>query len=99
MALSEIQLPTKTDLYQSVRAIATEMKRVMLRWNEASEFLATVETADLDSLGVPAGQVRTDLDEFRTALDEVIALFEGASVVPTNNPEIVMDKFRQMMVV
>lgn len=36
MALTELQLPVKADFYQNVRGIAAEMKREMLRWNEAS---------------------------------------------------------------
>jgi len=99
MALTEIQKPDKLDFYANVRAIAIEVKRVQLRWNEASEFLAGMGAADMDAMGIPAGQIRTDLANFRTALEEVVSLLGGSAVAPTNNPEAVMDKLRQMLVV
>jgi len=99
MALTEIQKPDKLDFYANVRAIAIEVKRVQLRWNEASEFLAGMGAADMDAMGIPAGQIRTDLANFRTALEEVVSLLGGNAVTPTNNPEAVMDKLRQMLVV
>ena len=96
MALTELQLPTKDGFYRRLQGAANEMDAVMTRWKNLSEFIARVSTDDLDSMGVPLGQVRTDLSEFRTAMDEVIALYEGGSVVPTNAPNTVIDKIRSM---
>lgn len=98
MALTEIQLPIKADFYQGLRSVAGEMKSRMLRWKELSEFLAKMGTVDMDAMGIPAGEVRTDLTDFRVALNEVISLFEGNAVTPINSPEVVMDKFRKMLI-
>ena len=99
MALTELQLPTKTDLYNNLQAIAGEIVGRMLRWQEASEFLAKLELADLDALGIAAGQVRTDLVNFRTALDQIVSVYNGEAVTPTLSPAEVMDAVRRMLVI
>jgi len=96
MALTELQLPTKEDFYRNIQHAATEMNNIMRRWQDMAEFLATVDAADMTSIGVPTGQVRTDLVEFRTAVEEIISLYQGNSVTPTNVPDAVMDKIRRM---
>ena len=98
MALSVLQLPTLESLYQSLKAIATEDKRRILRVTEVSEFLNTMTVADLDALAVPA-DIRDDLIDLRTVLTEKIALFNGNAVTPTVNHRDVINKIRQMMVV
>ena len=91
MALTELQLPDKNSFYQNLRALANEQKRAYLRLKEASEFLATVTSTDLDSIGVPAGAVRTDLVALRTSIDNVVSAI-GAELTT-------IDKFRNMLVV
>lgn len=71
MPLTDLQRPTIERLYRDVQSIADEMTSRMLRWQEASEFIQTMDAADLDAIGVPAGQIRTDLQDFRVALDEL----------------------------
>jgi len=99
MALTEVQLPTKERFYNDLQSIAGELVSRMLRWQEASEFVQTMGTADLDAMGVPAGQIRTDLQEFRVALNELVSLFNGNAVTPTYNPSEVMDKIRRMLII
>lgn len=72
MALTEIQLPNKADFYRDIQNIAGEVKSRRLRWQQLSEFIQRVTTDDLDAMGVPAGQIRTDLLNFRTALDALV---------------------------
>jgi len=96
MALTELQMPTKANFYHKIQHAATEMNNLMLRWNDLSEFIGFIDSGDLDAMGVPTGQVRTDLNQFKTVLEEVISFFEGNSVTPTNAPNSVIDKIRSM---
>jgi hypothetical protein len=94
MALTELQLPAKDRFYRALQGAATEMDSLMTRWANLAEFVALVETADLDAMEVPVGQVRTDMVDFRTVLEEMVSLYNGDSVVPTNAPNEVIDKIR-----
>lgn len=96
MALTELQLPTKESFYGNLQHAAKEMDNLMDRWKNLAEFIGMVGTADLDAMGVAAGQVRTDLVEFRTVLNEMLALYNGDAVTPTNAPNTVIDKIRMM---
>jgi len=96
MALTELQLPTKENFYNKLQHAATEMDNLMMRWRNLSEFIAMMETSDLDAMGVATGQLRIDLVDFRILLNEIIALYDGNSVTPTKTPSAVIDKIRMM---
>jgi len=96
MALTEIQQPTKMDFYHKLRSAATAINNFSNQWRDLSEFIGFVDTADLDSIGVPTGQIRTDLVNFRTLLDELNSFMDGDNVTPTNVPTAVIDKLRNM---
>jgi hypothetical protein len=96
MALTEIQLPTKTDFYAKVANGASKMNAIMFEWEELAEFIEKMGTADLDAIGVPSGAIRTDLLEFRTVLNEMVGFFKGTSTTQTEVPETVVDKIRSM---
>ncbi len=96
MVLTELQLPTKTHFYNRLQAAANEIDSVMNTWKNLAEFIDRVTATDMDTMGVPAGALRTDLSEFRQVIDEVIALYEGGSVTPTNAPNAVIDKIRSI---
>jgi len=98
MPLTEVQLPNKTRFYDDLQSIAGEIASRMLRWQQASTFIQTMGTADLDAMGVPSGQIRTDLLQFRIVLDEIISLYSGATITPTYNPADVMDRIRKMLI-
>jgi hypothetical protein len=66
----------------------------MTRWANLAEFVALVDTADLDAMGVPTGQVRTDMVEFRTVLEEMVSLYSGNAIDPATAPNAVIDKIR-----
>ena len=95
MALTELQLPTKSSFYNRLQSVASEMDQIMQRWADMAEFIANVESSDLDTMGVPSGQIRTDLVEFRTAMEEVVAFYEGTPTTATNAPDGVVDKIRR----
>lgn len=96
MALTELQLPTKERFYNALQQAATQMNELMDAWKNMSEFIANVEAADLDSMGVAAGQVRTDLVNFRTVLEEMVQFYEGTPTTATNPPSDVIEKVRRM---
>jgi hypothetical protein len=56
-----------------------------------------MDNTDMDAMGVATGQVRTDLVEFRTVLDEMISFYRGNPVTATNAPDAVIDKVRRMI--
>ncbi len=96
MALTELQLPSKTSFYAVIQSMATEMDNLVLRWKNAAEFIAMVDSVDLDAMGVAAGQVRVDLNEFKAVIDDIVLLYEGNNVTPINAPNSVIDKIRVM---
>jgi hypothetical protein len=96
MALTELQLPPRSTFYGRLQAAATEMDRVMTQWASLAEFVAEVETADLDAMNVAAGQVRTDLVDFRVMMEEVVAFYQGTPTTATIAPDVVVDKIRSM---
>lgn len=97
MPLTELQLPVKAELYRDIRSLANEIALRMLRFKEASDFINTLTTADLDAMGVPAGQIRTDLNDLKTVLNELVAYYGGTAVTPAKNPDSVVDKLRNMI--
>ena len=96
MALTELQLPSKETFYRAVRGAATEMDNLMNKWRNLSEYIGFVGTVDLDAMGVAPGQVRTDLTNFRTAINELLDAWDGNAVTPTNVPADVVDKIRNI---
>ena len=96
MALTELQMPTKDNFYRNIQYAATEMDNLMTRWRNLSEFIGFIGIEDLDSMGIPNGQVRSDLVNFKTVIEEVLSLWDGNQVTPTNIPSEVIDKIRIM---
>ncbi len=95
MALTELQLPTKDVLYGHVNSKARALRNNMAELKLFAEFLADMDAGDLTGIGVPAA-VQLILSDFRIALNEIISLFEGNSVTPTNNPQDIMDLCRAL---
>ena len=96
MALTELQLPSKSDFYANIQSFFTNWNIIQRKAADLSEFLALLDTADLDAMGVAAGQVRTDLIDARTVLDETIAFFNGSAQTQTKIPADIVDKIRRM---
>ena len=96
MALTELQRPTKDNFYRSLQNAASQMDNLMGHWANLAEFVGFVDTADLDAMGVAAGQVRTDLVNFRTVMNEIVAFYKGTATTQTNVPATVVDKIRTM---
>ena len=96
MALTELQLPTKTEFYKVLQNAASEINNLMARWRDLSEFIARIETVDLDAMTVPSGVIRTDLVDFRVAVNEILALYDGTATTPAKNPSGVIEKVRKI---
>lgn len=94
MALTELQLPTKSELYNALRAAANKWNDLIHRTEDLAEFIRFMTTTDLDALGVPTGQLRTDLTNFRNMLNEIVSYFNNNPVTPSNAPKDVIDKVR-----
>ena len=96
MALTEIQLPTKQLLYDNLQEAATQMNRLMANWRDLAEFIGRIGTTDLDAIAVPTGQERVDLINFRIAINEFLAFYDGTAQVQTVVPGDVVDLIRRM---
>lgn len=96
MALTEIQLPTKTAFYGSLQSAASKMDNIMRQFENIAEFIGFIDTVDLDAMGVPVGQVRTDLVNFREVMNELVDFYNGVSTTQTHTPAEVVDKLRAM---
>lgn len=96
MALTELQLPLKSDFYANLQQSASLAYKLIGEWRGIADFIGNMGTADLDSMGVATGQVRTDLTAFRTMLNEVIAFWDGTSTSQTEVPSDVIEVIRKM---
>lgn len=97
MAMTELQLPNKDAFFVKLQDAATRMDRIMMEWASIGDFIGAMDAGDLDSMGVAMGAVRTDLIAFRTAINEILALWEGEAVsAPSISPRAVVDKIRFM---
>ena len=100
MALTELQQPTKADFYRDLQGMAGEIQSRMQRWEWAADFLDNMGTEELDALGVPnTGTIRADIVKFRTMLRDIRALFNNETVTPTNDPKVVCESVRKMLII
>ncbi len=96
MALTELQQVAKAEFYRRVLQVGTELNLKINQWKDFAEMLAEFGTADLDAMGVPTGQIRTDLVNFRVGLNELVSHLEGDTVAPTNAMTDVVDEVRSL---
>ena len=94
MALTELQLPAKQDFYNVIKQAGLEMDNLMAKWQNLAEAIERMDGTDLDAMGVPTGQIRTDLVEFRQAVNELVDFYNGVATTQTNVPADVIDKVR-----
>ena len=95
MALTEIQLPNKSNFYAKIQDAANKLDKVMDEYKRISDFIGRMDTTDLDAMGVAAGQVRTDLVAFKAAITQILLLWDGNAVAePTISPKEVIDRIR-----
>lgn len=99
MALTELQIPTKAEFYRDMRSLANLIAQQKLKYQEAADFINRVQSADLDAMGVPAGQIRTDLVDLKNVLNELVSYYNGNAVTPAKNPDTVVDSLRTMIIV
>lgn len=55
MPLTEIQLPVKSELYRDIQMLAGRIRSDIERYRLIADFIADVDTADMDAIGIPAG--------------------------------------------
>lgn len=96
MALTELQLPSKSDFYNTMQNVAGEISSSMHRWELIAAFVNRMGTADLDAMGVGAGQVRIDLVDMKNLLNNFVALWGNQAVTPTKNPQDIVNAIRKM---
>jgi hypothetical protein len=95
MALTEIQLPIKANFYAKLQDAANKLDKTMEEYRRIQEFIGRMDHTDLDAMGVPEGQARTDLMAFRDAINELLSLWEGNAVAqPDIAPCEAIDRIR-----
>jgi len=97
MALTELQRPDKQMFFNDMRRIADEKSRHMASWEMAADFINDVGSADLTAMGIDDAGSISAMQDLKTAVNDVIAVFNGSAVTPTKNPNEVVDKIRRMM--
>lgn len=103
MALTEIQLQMasnlvpdcKLRLYSILQDTAAELSQSMNKMKLVAGFINRIDTADLDTLQIPSGQIRTDLVNFKTVLNYFVSLWSNQAVTPAVNPQTVLDSIRR----
>lgn len=103
MALTEIQLQMATTLvpdcklrlYSMLQDAAAELSSSMHKMELVAGFINRMETADLDTLQIPTGQIRTDLVNFKTVLNYFVSLWGNQAVTPALNPQTVINSIRR----
>lgn len=98
MALTELQLPTKSDFYNNLQGSAGELIRVMVRYELLASFLGKLELADWDAMQIPTGQVRLDIVDFKNTVDDFTDLWHNNAVTPAKDPQVVTDQIRRMTI-
>ena len=96
MPLSEIQRPTKTLLYNELQEHATVQNRLLHTSADLAEFIANIESADLTEMGVTDTDSITDMADYRTALNELVAFCTGGTTTRTVVLSEIIDKIRRM---
>ena len=95
MALTEIQLPIKDNFYARLQDAANKLNKIIDEYTNIAEFISRMDSADLDAMGVATGQTRTDLVAFRTAIEDILSLWEGNAVsAPTISPQEAINRIR-----
>lgn len=95
MALTEIQLPLKSNFYAKLQDAANKLDKIMDEYKRISEFIDRMDPSDLDEMGVATGQARTDLNLFKTAIMQILLLWDGNAVAePGIAPSEAIDRIR-----
>jgi len=94
MALTEIQLPNKSNFYAKLQDAANKLDKTMSEYKRIAEFIDRMDSSDLDAMTVEAGQARTDLVAFKQAINDMLSLWDGNSVTPTIAPSEAIDRIR-----
>ena len=95
MALTEIQLPIKDNFYARLQDAANKLNKIIDEYTNIAEFISRMDSADLDAMGVATGQTRTDLVAFRTAIEDILSLWEGNAVsAPGISPQEAINRIR-----
>lgn len=98
MALTELQLPSKADFYNNLQGSAGELIRVMVRYELLASFLGKLTTDDWTGMGIPEGQVRTDIQNFKLTVDDFVDIWHNTAVTPHMDPQVVTDQIRRMTI-
>ena len=96
MAITELQLPGKTDFYNTMQNIAGEISSSMHRWGLVASFVNRMETSDLSAMGVTNATVITDLIDMKNLLNNFVSLWNNQAVTPTKDPQAIVNAVRKM---
>ena len=96
MALTELQLPTKENLYRGRQNLASRLDNMMIQLENEAEAMGFFTAADLTGLNVPS-EVQADLVQYRTVIEELVSFYKGESTAQTNVPATVIDSIRSLV--
>jgi len=100
MAQNECQRMDKTEFYQKLRNLLSTIYNLMNTADRGAEFLNTMDSDTLDTMGVPAvgadEGLRTTLSQCRTALNEFRDFYDGTATTQTQTLKTTINKLRHM---
>lgn len=97
MSLTEIQRPeNKQQLFGRCNFSADRFDQEMRSVANFAEALNFIDESDMDALNIDAGEARTNLVNYRIALNEMVAFYYGMATTQTNIPADVIDKIRTL---
>lgn len=101
MALNDFQkIDTFEKLRSPVQQLANEIYRNYVRQSAGSEFLDSMDAADLTAIGITNPSPEwTAIVDFRNMLNELESFFAGDAVTPVKNPLNVINALRNMLAV
>jgi hypothetical protein len=92
MAQNECQQMDKTGFYQSLRNQLSTMYNNMMALQRASEFLNTMDSETATNMTMQA-QTSIDVSDLRTAINEMLAFYNGSA---TSQTKVLKDQINKL---
>lgn len=95
MAQNECQQMDKAEFYQKLRNMISTFYNGISMMERASEFLNTMDSATATNMGMEVAAT-TAVSNLRTAINEMVAFYEGTSTTQTEVLKDAINKLRYL---
>lgn len=95
--LNQINKPTFEEFKNVIQQSASQLNSIFHAVADNVEFLNQITTVpELESIGITEAEAQVALADYRTALNELNAFFNGTGTAQTIVPADIVDKIRRM---